>query len=321
LNAQSQNYDLLWKDVITDLFEEFLLFFSPELYEQVDFTSPPEFLEQELQTIIPESESNHRIADKLVKLQLKNGEEQWVYVHIEVQGDYKKIFPKRMFQSFYRIMDLFDEKIHALALFTGESSKYNLNEFHYQFFGTELSYHYNTYHISSQPETPLLRSQNPFALAVLAGLYVIKSKKNVDLTFQYKHKLMRLLLQDKIENKEIKREYIQKLFVFIDHILRLPADVDQKLMQEMRPIIEKEEVSMGLSLDDTSFAKFFRKEGLEEGIEKGIKQGIEKGIEQGIEQNKIDTAVRLLEKDNSVEFVAEITGLSIVEVKRLKELN
>lgn len=62
--------------MITDLFEEFLLFFSPELYEQVDFSSTPQFLEQELQHIIPSSMSNDRIADKLVKLQLKNGEEQ-----------------------------------------------------------------------------------------------------------------------------------------------------------------------------------------------------------------------------------------------------
>ncbi|WP_338452444.1 NAD(P)H-dependent oxidoreductase [Niallia oryzisoli] len=78
------DYDHLWKDIITDLFEEFLLFFSPELYEQVDFTIPPEFLEQKLHTIIPESLSNKRFSDKLVILKLKNGDEQWVYVHVEV---------------------------------------------------------------------------------------------------------------------------------------------------------------------------------------------------------------------------------------------
>lgn len=315
LYHQNLNYDLLWKDVITDLFEEFLLFFSPDLYEQVDFTSPPQFLEQELQTIVPDSESNNRVADKLVKRKLKNGKEQWVYVHIEVQGDYKWMFPKRMFQSFYRIMDMYDQKIYALAFFTGETSKYNSNEFHYEFFGTELTYHYNTYRIASQSESTLLNSQNPFALAILAGLYVLKSKKNVDLKYQYKYKLMRLLLQDKIVSKEIKREFIQKLFVFIDHILRLPEDADLKLIQEMKPIIEMEEKIMGLSLEDTSFAKYFRKEGLEEGIEKGI----EKGKVEGEKQKAIEIAVRLLEKEATIEYVAEITGLSSEEVKKIKE--
>lgn len=47
----------------------------------------------------------------------------------------------------------------------------------YDFFETKLAYQYNTYHIASQSETNLLRLNNPFALAVLAGLYFIKSKK------------------------------------------------------------------------------------------------------------------------------------------------
>ena len=157
MSEQIPDYDHLWKDVITELFEEFLLFFSPELYEQVNFTIPPEFLEQELQKITVDSHSPKRIADKLVKLRLKNGKEQWVYVHIEVQGDYKKDFPKRMFQSFYRILDKFDQNIYAIALFTGQTSK-QLNKFHYEFFGTELTYHYNTYTIASQSESSLRES-------------------------------------------------------------------------------------------------------------------------------------------------------------------
>ncbi|WP_144462999.1 hypothetical protein [Siminovitchia fortis] len=299
MKVENPDYDYLWKDVITELFEEFLLFFSPDLFELVDFTVPPEFLEQELQTILPESDSNQRVADKLVKLQLKNGSEQWVYVHIEVQGDHKKMFPKRMFQSFYRIMDLYDQKIYALALFTGERAKYNADQFRYEFLGTELTYNYNTYRIASQSESALLKSQNPFALAVLAGLYVIKSKKNVDLQYEYKGKLIRLLLQDKMISKEMKREYIQKLFVFIDHIIRLPEEADLQLIRDLEPIMEKEAEQMGLSMKDTSFAKYYLKEGKKEG--------------------KIEIAVRLLKKEHSVEDVAEITGLPLQEVRELKE--
>lgn len=56
-------------------------------------------------------------------------------------------------------------------------------ENHYEIFGTTLTYDYNTYRIASQSETKLLQSQNPFALAVLAGIYVIKSKKKLILNF------------------------------------------------------------------------------------------------------------------------------------------
>ncbi|HLU22127.1 MAG TPA: hypothetical protein VKZ77_06545 [Bacillaceae bacterium] len=309
MKKQNPNYDQLWKDVITDLFEEFLQFFSPDLSEEVDFTHSPQFLEQELKNIIPESNSNDRVADKLVKLKLKDGKEQWIYVHIEVQGDYQKDFSKRMFQSFYRILDRFDKKVYALALLAGESAKYITNQFHYEFYGTKLTYEYNTYPIASQSESTLLRSKNPFALAVLAGLYVLNSNKNINMKYQYKLKLMRMLLQDKIEYKEIKREYIQKLFTFIDHIMRLPDEVDMKLVQEMKPIIEKEGKGMGLSLDDTSFAKFYRKEGLEEGLKKGKAEG-EK-------QKAQEIAIKLLQKGESIEDVSDTTGLSHEEIKSL----
>lgn len=43
LDVKHPDYDQLWKDVIAELFEEFLLFFAPELYEQVDFGTPHRF--------------------------------------------------------------------------------------------------------------------------------------------------------------------------------------------------------------------------------------------------------------------------------------
>ena len=62
---------------------------------------------------------------------------------------------------------------------------------------------------------------------------------------------------------------------------------------------------MGLSLEDTSFAKYLRKEGLEEGMEKGI----EKGIVQGEKLKALEIAEKLLKKGFSVEEVADDTGL------------
>ncbi|WP_062105143.1 RpnC/YadD family protein [Bacillus niameyensis] len=300
---QVPKYDQLWKEVITELFEDFLLFFAPDLYEEIDFSNPPEFLEQELKTIFPEADSNDRVADKLVRVQLNGGEKQLVYIHIEIQGGYKKIFPKRMFQSFYRILDYYDQKVYALALQTGERAKYNQDRFHYEFFGTELTYRYNSYEIAIQDESTLLQSDNPFALAILAGLYMIKSKKDVHLKSQYKRRLMRLLLQDKMINKE----YIRNLLIFIDHILRLPEEEEIKVIDEIEPILEKEDRLMGLSLEDTSFAKFFRKEGFEEGLEKGR------------EKEKVEIAVKLLIKGDSIEEVVTITGLPEQKVEELKE--
>jgi len=80
---------------------------------------------------------------------------------------------------------------------------------------------------------------------------------------------MRLILQDKMNVRERKRKTIQQLFIIIDHLLRLPEQAEGRLFLELKPLNEKGDSKMGLSLEDTSFAKFFRKEGIEQGIEKG----------------------------------------------------
>ncbi len=79
------------------------------------------------------------------------------------------------------------------------------------------------------------------SLAVLAGLYLIQSKKNKESVFQYKLNLMRLFFEGKIVSKETKREYLRNLLIFIDHILKLPENENETLIQQLKPLIEKGE--------------------------------------------------------------------------------
>ena len=58
--------------------------------------------------------------------------------------------------------------------------------------------------------------------------------------------------------------------------------------------------------------------GKKDGIVEGIKKGISQGISQGIMENSIAIAKKLLSRNNSKEEVAEITGLKIEEIEKLK---
>jgi len=65
-----------------------------------------------------------------------------------------------------------------------------------------------------------------------------------------------------------------------------------------------------------------REEGIEQGMKEGEKRGIERGIkegkEQGIKQASIEIAKKLLHiPNNTVEQIADITGLSIETIKNL----
>jgi len=46
----------------------------------------------------PDKPSQTRYVDKLVKVYQRDGKEEWILVHVEVQGYHDKLFPARMFE-------------------------------------------------------------------------------------------------------------------------------------------------------------------------------------------------------------------------------
>ena len=46
------DFDGNWKEIITEFFEQFVAFFMPDLYAEVNFSRPVEFLEQELLQVL-----------------------------------------------------------------------------------------------------------------------------------------------------------------------------------------------------------------------------------------------------------------------------
>ena len=78
--------------------------------------------------------------------------------------------------------------------------------------------------------------------------------------------------------------------------------------------------------DKVEEEKKLRKAEFEAGVEQGIEQGIEKGLAQGIErgekQASVKAATRMLRMGSfSLEQIAEISGLSVDEIKGLTELS
>ena len=58
--------------------------------------------------------------------------------------------------------------------------------------------------------------------------------------------------------------------------------------------------------------------GRQEGYKEGIEQGLELGLEQGLEQGLFDVAKAALLKGSTLEFIADITGLDITDIRKLQ---
>ena len=293
--------DILWKGILEDVFDDFLTFFDPDAGQFYDFNKNFEFLDKELEQVFPpeNDEYSPKIIDKLVKVFTRDGKEEWVLVHVEVQGQYQQDFARRMFTYFYRILDKYQKPITAYAIFTEAIHKERPNSFQLEFRGTSLLYTFNTYKISRQDEGELQASNNPFAMviltakAALAGKDFIDGKERDALLLKLKLELARQLLA-----KQIAKEKIRVLMNFLRYYVRFenPA-INAKFEQEVEILTERR-TTMGIE---------------ELLLDRATKQGLEKG-----KKEEAVAIAREMKKDGvAIEQIAKFTKLSIADIEKL----
>ncbi len=259
--------DPLLKAAFEELFAHLLRFCFPGAEKVFDFHKGFVFLDKELTELFPElkKQGGSRFADMLVKTFLKNGKEEWILVHIEIQGGSTKDFPKRMFQYWYRIYDRYGVDIAALAIFTGNKRQQHPDMFHKTFMGTEITYRYNVCHIFDHSEAELLAIDNPFALIVLAAQKALLRGKVPEEEFA-KHRLT--VARALIQSNKFSHKRIEKVLFFLKNFLYIGnEEINLKFDKQIEQLTGGS-VTMGI-------IETIKKIEREEGVEKGKRDVIE----------------------------------------------
>ena len=300
--------DILWKAALEDLFDDFLRFFYPDADELFDLEKGFEYLDKELDQLFPPENDNYapRYVDKLVKVFALTGSEEWILVHVEVQGYTDHDFAKRMFQYYYRILDKYDKPITAFAIFADTSKSFHPKYYERDFLGTKVSYTFNTYKILEQNDGALEASDNPFAMAILSAKLALSHHSFDEQQFFH----LAFNLAKRLLNKQIPKEKIRKVMNFLRYYLRFEnPQMIIKFEQEITTLTERS-VTMGIE-------EFLLDQAEKKGVEKGIEKGIEEGIEKGIEKTKREIALNMKNSGLDISLIANITGYSIEDIKRI----
>ena len=91
------DYDSPWKEIIEQYFTEFIDFFFPKAYKDIDWKKGYEFLDKELRQITKDAEIGRKHVDKPVRVWLRSGDDAWVLIHADIQSRYEEDFSKRMY--------------------------------------------------------------------------------------------------------------------------------------------------------------------------------------------------------------------------------
>jgi hypothetical protein len=265
MNDAIREHDTPWKEIIESLFPRFIEFFFPDAYAEIDWNRAPAFMDKELQQVARGSSTGRRYVDKLVKVWTTGGEEAWVLIHIEVQGQRDKGFPKRMFVYHYRLFDRYASLVASFVVLADDDRNWRPDEYRHSLWGVEAGLKFRTAKLADYWERweELEKSRNPFAAVVMAHLKSQETNRNEAQRLRSK-----IILAKMMYRRGYKRREVLELFRFIDYVLALPEELELEYERELAEFEEGQKVT---------YLSRFERRGMQRGLEQGIAQGLEQG--------------------------------------------
>jgi hypothetical protein len=259
------DYDTPWKEVVTRYFPEFMAFYFPDAHALIDWSRPYAFLDQELAALSRDAAVGKRILDKLVRVHLREGDEQWVLVHLEVQGWRDGAFAERVFTYHYRVYDRYRRPVASLAVLADSGKDWRPASFSYRLLGCEMRLVFPIVKLQDYADRlpELLAHQNPFALVTAAHLLTQQTKRHAGHRRVAKWCLTKLLYARRWD-----KQRIIDFYHAIDWMMRLPENLDLQFRDDVLELERR--VSMPYI---NNFERAGRKIGRQEGLQEGRQEG------------------------------------------------
>jgi hypothetical protein len=256
------DYDSPWKEALEVYFRAFLALFFPHIHADIDWSRGFEFLDKELQQIVPKAARGRRYVDKLVKVWRKSGRETWVLIHVEVQTQRDPEFPRRMYGYNTRIAERYNRTVVSLAVLADDDPDWRPDHYADELWGWSVR--------MTWPPVKLLdyagrvgeleRSKNPFAKVVLAHLKALETRRDPAGRRKWKFRLVRGLYE-----RGFSPEDVRQLFRMIDWLMDLPPRAQHRFQQDVAEYEEGQRMpfvtgferrGMLRLIEDTLLAKF-----------------------------------------------------------------
>ena len=283
MNEVKAQYDGPWKEGITAYFEQFLEFCFPDIHREIDWSRRYNVLEQQLQEIVNEAESENLYADKLFQVWLLSGTELWVLIHIEIQSQRDVNFAQRMYQYNYRAFDRYETPIISVALLGDDSPSWRPSFYSYGLDGCQMRFDFPIVKLLDYRENwaALAANMSLVALMIMGHLKTKETTHNLEERQRWKSILVRSLLE-----RGYTREDIILLFRILDKMMALSESLQQGFKQDLQSYVEERKMPFLSTIEEEAMAT---------GIQKGIQQGLQQGrIAEKLENTRDNLANILL---------------------------
>src|SRR3990172_13346411 len=138
----SADMDGGWKQILEHYLAEFFGFFFPQVHAAIDFHQPCQSLDKELAKIMVGAEVGDREGDKLLQVHGRDGGDELVLVHVEVQAQSELDFAQRMCVYNCRIWERYRRPVVSLALLVDGDPRFRPDRFTRERAGSRLGFRF-----------------------------------------------------------------------------------------------------------------------------------------------------------------------------------
>jgi len=252
----------------------------------------------------------NRESDIIYKINFK-GEEIFIYLLIEFQSSVDRFMALRILRYITEFYDylVYSKKFKKLPpvfpvlLYNGEKKWKAPVEFSNLVDKTIPDVYIPTFRYYKIAENEFSKEDLLGIKNILSAVFYLENSDISEISGEIKN-IIKLIEKERPEEIRLFRKWIKNFFYGNDEI----SDEIQNGIKEIEEV--KDMLSTSLKKRD--------KMQFQQGVQQGHEKGIQEGIQKGIEKKAADTAKALLKENMSTNKIAEITGLSVDEIKKLK---
>jgi hypothetical protein len=270
----AEQMDTPWKMILEKFLQHILGLCFKNVHDAIDWSKQFEFLDKELLAVIREAATGTLFVDKLVKVWLLDGSEQWILLHLEVQHHPDPNFELRLFRYNTRLRERYNRRVVTLAILADADAGWRPTRYEDGLLGCSTRFDFPICKLLDFRKEELEQNASPAALLVLANRAVYETRSDAERRLSWKIELTWRLYE-----RGYSQEEIIDLVAVIDWLLALPHEQEQLYRREIEEIESEKDMRYVTSME--RLAK-------REGFEAGVEQGMEKGMEQALRESILD---------------------------------
>ncbi|NLX95335.1 MAG: DUF4351 domain-containing protein [Rhodopirellula sp.] len=226
---QDSDYDGAWKEALRLHFREILTVYFSAIAATIDWSVAPQWHDKELSQVLAQAGHRAGLVDMLVRVRLLTGDEQWIFLHFEVQSARETGFEVRVARYNGGLFWIFKQRVVSLVILADLDERWRPSEDVFRLADFESRLRFPVCKLVERVDHQWGGSDASLAVQIArAQIAALRTAGDPDGRYLAKWQVVRNLFDFGYNAEELR-----EIFRLIDWMMRLPNELNRKFEREL----------------------------------------------------------------------------------------